>query len=62
MCGPNLEEVFGEDSKSLWMIANALEVGVLIQHSVIGIQEKVKGVLVQEVHLEKNTKKKIKNC
>lgn len=39
------------------MIANALKVGVLIQHGVVGIQEKVKGVLVQEVHLEQNTKK-----
>ena len=47
----NLEEVFGEDSKSLRMITDALQVGVLIQHSVVGIQEKVKGVLVQEVHL-----------
>lgn len=39
------------------MIADALQVGVLVQHSMVGIQEKVKGVLVQEVHLEQDTKK-----
>lgn len=38
------------------MIADALEVLVLVQHSVVGIQEKVKRVLVQEVHLKKYTK------
>ena len=37
------------------MIADALEVGVLIQHSVVCIQEEVKRVLVQEVHLEEDT-------
>ena len=52
----NLEEVFGEDSESLCMITDALQVGVLIQHSVVCIQEKVKGVLVQEVHLQQDTK------
>lgn len=57
MCGSNLEEVLGDDGESLWMIADALEVGVLVQHCVVGIQEKVKGVLVQEVHLEQDTKK-----
>lgn len=39
------------------MVTDALEVGVLIQHRVVGVQEKVKGVLVQEVHLEKDRKK-----
>lgn len=57
MCGSNLEEVLGEDSESLCMIADALKVGVLIQHSVVGIQEKVKGVLVQKVHLEQDKNK-----
>lgn len=36
------------------MITDALEVGVFIEHSVVRIQEKVKGVLVEEVHLEEN--------
>lgn len=57
MCGSNLEEVLGEDSESLCMIADALKVGVLIQHGVVGIQEKVKGVLVQKVHLEQDKNK-----
>lgn len=52
MCGSNLEEVLGEDSKSLRMVTDALKVGVLIQDGVVGVQEKVEGVLVQEVHLE----------
>lgn len=39
------------------MIGDALEVGVLVQHRVVGIQEKVEGVLVQEVHLEQDTKR-----
>lgn len=34
------------------MIANDTEVRVFIEHSVVCIQEKVKGVLVEEVHLE----------
>lgn len=37
------------------MVTDALEVGVFIEHSVVSIQEKVKGVLVEEVHLEKNS-------
>lgn len=41
------------------MIADALEVGVFIQHSVVSIQEEVQGVLVEEVHLEGN--KAVKN-
>lgn len=53
MCDSNLEEVFGDDSESLRMITDALEVGVLIQDSVVCVQEKVKRVLVQEVHLKK---------
>lgn len=40
-CGSNLEEVLGEDRESLRMIADTLQVGILIQHSVVGIQEKV---------------------
>lgn len=57
MCGSNLEEVLGDDSESLIMITDAFEVGVLIQHCVVGVQEEVKGVLVQEVHLEQDRKK-----
>lgn len=38
------------------MISDALQVGILIQHRVVGIQEEVKGVLVQEVHLEQDKK------
>lgn len=34
------------------MVTDALKVGVLIQHGVVRVQEKVEGVLVQEVHLE----------
>lgn len=34
------------------MITNVLEVGVLIQHCVIRVQEEVKRVLVEEVHLK----------
>lgn len=41
------------------MIADALKVGVLMQHGVVGVQEKVKGVLVQEVHLEQEKTKRI---
>lgn len=41
------------------MITDALKVGVLIQHGVVGVQEKVKGVLVQEVHLEQEKTKRI---
>lgn len=36
------------------MITDALEVGVFIEHGVVRVQEKVKGVLVEEVHLEEN--------
>ena len=54
--GSNLEEILGDDSESLCVIADAFEVGVLIQHRVVGIQEEVKGVLVQEVHLGEDTK------
>lgn len=39
------------------MISCVLQVGILIQHSVVGVQEKVKRVLVQEVHLEQGAKK-----
>lgn len=56
MCVSNLEEVLGQDGKSLRVVSDALQVGVLIQHGVVGVQEKVKGVLVQEVHLERDTK------
>lgn len=37
------------------MVTNTLEVGILIQHRVVDVQEKVKRVLVQKVHLEKKT-------
>lgn len=57
MYGSNLEEVLGDDSKSLCVISCVLQVGILIQHSVVGVQEKVKRVLVQEVHLEHGAKK-----
>lgn len=39
------------------MITYVLKVWVFIQHSVVGIQEKLKGVLVQEMHLEQDRKK-----
>lgn len=50
----NLEEVFGEDSQPLRMITDALEVGVFVEDRVVCVQEKLKGVLVEEVHLEEN--------
>lgn len=50
----NLEEVLGEDGESLRMIADALEVGVFVEHRVVRVQEKLEGVLVEEVHLEEN--------
>lgn len=34
------------------MVSDALEVWVLIQHVVINVQEKLEGVLVEEVDLE----------
>lgn len=48
----NLKKVFGDDSESLRMVADVLEVGVLVQHCVVRVQEEVKGVLVKEVHLK----------
>lgn len=39
------------------MITYVLKVWVFIQHSVVGIQEKLQGVLVQEMHLEQDRKK-----
>lgn len=48
----NLEEVLGDDSQSLGMVTDAFEVGVFIQHSVVGVEEKVERVLIQEVHLK----------
>lgn len=47
-----LEEVLSDERESLWMVTDALEVGILIQHCVVGVQEKVKRVLVQKMHLE----------
>jgi len=57
MRGSNLEEVLRDDIESLCMVTDVLEVGILIQHRVVGIQEKVKRVLIQEVHLERDTNK-----
>lgn len=34
------------------MIGDALEVGVFVEHRVVCVQEKLEGVLVEEVHLE----------
>lgn len=36
------------------MVTDALEVGVFIENSVVCVQEKVKGVLVEKVHLKEN--------
>lgn len=55
MCVSNLEEVLGQDIESLRVVCDALQVGVLIQYGVVGVQEKVQGVLIQEVHLERET-------
>lgn len=51
-----LEEVLCDHGESLRVVVDALEVGVLIQDSVVGVQEKVKRILVQEVHLQKKKK------
>lgn len=56
MCVSNLEEVLGQDIESLRVVCDALQVWVLIQHGVVRVQEKVQGVLVQEVHLWTDTK------
>lgn len=56
-CVSNLEEVLGQDIESLRVVSDALQVGVLIQHGVVGVQEKVQGVLIQEVHLGRERKK-----
>lgn len=53
-----LEEVLSDEGEPLCMIAYALEVGVLVQHRVEGVQEKVKRVLVQEVYLEQDANKR----
>lgn len=55
MCG-YLEEVLGDVGEALGVVANALEVCVLVQHRVVDIQEEVQRVLVQEVHLEMDRK------
>lgn len=38
------------------MVTDALQVGVLIQHRVVGVQEEVERVLVEEVHLHEGSK------
>lgn len=47
-----LKEVLGDVGEALSVVANTLEVSVLVQHRVVDIQEEVQRVLVQEVHLE----------
>lgn len=47
-----LEEVLGDEVESLRVVADALQVGVLVQHRVVRVQEEVERVLVQEVDLD----------
>jgi hypothetical protein len=47
-----LEEVLGYDGEALCVIGGTLQVGVLIQHVVVDVQEELQRVLVQEVNLE----------
>lgn len=47
-----LEEILCYDGEALRVVSDALEVWVLIQHVVINVQEKLEGVLVEEVDLE----------
>lgn len=56
MCVSNLEEVLGQHSESLRVVGDALQVGVLVQHGVVGVQEEVQRILVQEVHLRRYKK------
>lgn len=55
MRASDLEEVLGQDGKPLRVVSDALQIGVLIQYGVVGVQEEVQGVLVQEVHLGRGT-------
>lgn len=47
-----LEEILCDKGKTLGMVCNSLQIRVLVQDVVIDIQEKLKGILVQEVYLE----------
>lgn len=52
-----LEEILCDDGKTLGMVCNPLQIRVLVQDSVIDIQEKLERILVQEVYLEEEFKK-----
>ena len=47
-----LEEVLRDDGEALRVVCDALEVRVLVQDVVVNVQEKLEGVLVQEVDLK----------
>lgn len=53
MVFPNLEEILCDDGKTLGMVCYPLQIRVLVQDIVIDIQEKLEGVLVQEVYLKR---------
>lgn len=61
-CVLYLEQVFGDDREALAMVTDILEVGVLIQDSVVDVQEEVKRILVQEMDLKKDIQSHVYPC
>ena len=47
-----LEQITGQNLKSLLRIFHAFQFGILIQHTLKYLQEKLQRELVQEMHLE----------
>lgn len=54
----NLEEILCDDGKTLRMVCDALQIGILVQDIVIDIQEKLERILVQKVDLKEKRKKR----
>lgn len=48
-----LEQVLSDEGQALHVVTHTLQVGILIQHSMVDVQEKVERVLIKEVHLQK---------
>lgn len=48
-----LEQILGNKGKALHVVTHTLQVCILIQHSVVDVQEELEGILIKEVHLQK---------
>lgn len=48
-----LKQILGDEGQALHMVTHTLQVCILIQHSMVDVQEELEGVLIKEVHLQK---------